>query len=77
MDHNYSKNQVTVKSVLSCIPRGKGLSDVKSPTYENVTPNVCLSVSSTLMDRSNQICHLISCPVFLDAFYVPFSSLLI
>jgi len=67
MDHNYPTNQVTVKTVLFRISRGKELPDVKSPTYKNVTPNMCLSVSSTFMNRSNQICHLISCPVFLAA----------
>jgi hypothetical protein len=76
MDHNYPKNQVTTKTVSSRISRGKGLPDVKSPTYENVMPNVYLSVSSTLMERPNQICHLISCPAFLAALYIPFSSLL-
>jgi hypothetical protein len=35
-------------------------------------PNVCLRVSSNHMDRPNPICHLISCPAFLDALQIPF-----
>jgi len=44
--------------------------------YQNVVPNVCLRVPSSLMYRPNPICHLISCPVFLAALAVPFSLLL-
>jgi hypothetical protein len=35
--------------------------------YQNVLPNLYFSVSSTLVDRLNPVCHFISYPVFLAA----------
>jgi hypothetical protein len=67
--------ETVLSGILEGRGRGRGCRISQYSGYQNVMPNVYLSVSSTLRDRRNPVCHLISCPVFLAALYTPFSSL--
>jgi len=62
----------TVKTVLSNILGGKKCCRIlQFSRYQNVLPNVYFGISSTLMDRPNPICHLISALFSLLHFKFP------